>query len=119
VIFLEYAADVAQACRERGLRTVAVTAGYIPEQAREIALKNGLRYVYTGNVHDLAGSSTYCPECGTVLIGRDWYELSTWNLSMREGKAVCASCLSAIPGAFEEKPGAWGSRRRPIRIAAA
>jgi len=88
-------------------------------RAREIALKNGLHYVYTGNVHDFAGSSTYCPDCSTVLIGRDWYELSTWNLAMRGGNAVCANCLSAIPGAFEDRPGAWGAKRRPIHIAAA
>ena len=34
VIFLEYAVDVAQACRERGIRSVAVTAGYICEAPR-------------------------------------------------------------------------------------
>ncbi len=34
VIFLEYAVDVAQACRERGIKTVAVSAGYICEQPR-------------------------------------------------------------------------------------
>ena len=37
VIFLEYAVDVAKACRERGLRNVAVTAGYVcPEPRREL-----------------------------------------------------------------------------------
>ncbi len=227
VIFLEYAVDVANACRERGLKTVAVTAGYITEaarsefftcmdaanvdlkafterfyrkvcgghldpvldtlvylrnetnvwfeittllipgendgaaeieemtqwiaehlgpdvplhftafhpdwkmtdkphtppktltRAREIALKNGLRYVYTGNVHDYRGSSTYCRDCGNVLIGRDWYELSTWNLAMRDGQAACAMCRAQIAGVFEDRPGAWGARRRPIQIAAA
>ncbi len=34
VIFAEYAIDVAQACRERGIKTVAVTAGYITDDAR-------------------------------------------------------------------------------------
>ena len=34
VIFLEYAVDVAQACREAGIKTVAVTAGYITEEPR-------------------------------------------------------------------------------------
>ena len=34
VIFAEYAIDVAQACREQGVRTVAVTAGYITPEAR-------------------------------------------------------------------------------------
>ena len=34
VIFLEYAVDVAQACRERGIKTVAVSAGYISPEPR-------------------------------------------------------------------------------------
>ena len=188
VIFLEYAVDVAAACRERGIKTVAVTAGYIcPEpraefyrhmdganvdlkafteefyyelcsaqlqpvldtlvylkretdvwfevttllipgendsadeverlaawfcdhlgpdvplhftafhpdfrmrdkpgtphdtllNAQRIARAAGLHYVYVGNVHDQTGSSTYCPGCGTKVIGRDWYVLSDWRL---------------------------------------
>lgn len=226
VIFLEYAVDVAAACRERGLKSVAVTAGYITERAREeffrfmdaanvdlkafterfyrkvcgghldpvldtlrylrretdvwfeittllipgendgdaeihelsqwigaelgadvplhftafhpdwkmtdrphtppatltrareIARADGLQYVYTGNVHDFAGSSTYCPGCGSMLIGRDWYDLSTWNVAIRQDRGVCADCGTAIAGVFEEAPGAWGARRRPLRIAA-
>jgi len=213
VIFLEYAVDVAQACREQGVKNVAVTAGYITEQAREeffshmdaanidlkaftdrfywkvcgghlepvldtlrylrnetevwfelttllipgendseaeieamaqwimeylgpdvplhftafhpdwkmtslpgtplgtltrsrdIALKAGLRYVYTGNVHDFKGSSTYCHRCGEVLIGRDWYELSTWNLKRDGVRAACRSCGNEIAGVFEDQPG--------------
>src|SRR5207247_9483165 len=34
VIFAEYAIDVAQACREHGIKAVAVTAGYITDYAR-------------------------------------------------------------------------------------
>jgi hypothetical protein len=45
-------------------------------RARAIAVSHGLRYVYTGNVHDDAGGSTYCHGCGALLIGRDWYELT-------------------------------------------
>ena len=48
--------------------------------ARQIALAHGLRYVYTGNVHDEPGGSTCCPGCGALLIGRDWYEITAWNL---------------------------------------
>ena len=222
VIFLEYAVDVAQACREQGVKNVAVTAGYITEQAREeffhlmdaanidlkaftdrfywkvcgghlepvldtllylknetdvwyelttllipgendseaeveamtqwimeqlgpdvplhftafhpdwkmmdtpstpkdtltrsreIALKAGLRYVYTGNVHDFKGSSTYCHNCDEILIGRDWYELSTWNLVRTGAGAACKSCGAGIAGVFEDQPGSWGSRRQPI-----
>ena len=218
VIFLEYAVDTARACREQNIKNVAVTAGYITEQAREeffshmdaanidlkaftdrfywkvcgghlepvldtlqylknetevwfelttllipgendseaeieamtqwimehlgpdvplhfsafhpdwkmmetpstplatltrsrdIALKAGLRYVYTGNVHDFNGSSTYCYRCGEILVGRDWYELSAWNLA----NGCCKSCGSKIAGVFEEEPGTWGSRRQPV-----
>ena len=87
-------------------------------RAREIALGNGLHHVFTGNVHDPAGSSTYCPVCGELLIGRDWYELSTWNLRLRDAQAACGSCGAPIAGVFEERPGAWGSRRQPVRVAA-
>jgi len=44
-------------------------------RAREIALRHGLRYVYTGSVHDPVGGSTYCPGCGQCVIKRDWYVL--------------------------------------------
>jgi pyruvate formate lyase activating enzyme len=83
-------------------------------RSREIALRNGLRYVYTGNVHDPKGSSTYCPGCQELLIERDWYELGLWKLH----KGACAKCGETIPGLFEEAPGDWGSRRLPIRISA-
>ncbi len=224
VIFLEYAIDVAQACRERGIKTVAVTAGYITERpreeffrymdaanidlkafterfywkicgghlepildtlsylkdetdvwfeitdllipdendseaeieamtqwiiehlgpdvplhltafhpdwkmtdrpptskamlthSREIALNNGMHYVYTGNVHDLKGSSTYCHACGEMLIGRDWYELSTWNLVQDDHQASCASCGTPLAGVFDQHPGTWGARRQPLQI---
>ncbi len=222
VIFLEYAVDVADACRERGLKAVAVTAGYVSpgareelfahmdaanvdlkgftegfyaktcaghlepvletleylvhetqvwveittllipglndsdeeidaltrwvgerlgpsvpqhftafhpdwkmrdrphtppstlSRAREIALANGLRYVYTGNVHDPAGQSTYCHACGALLVERDWYQLGAWSLE--DGR--CASCGAACAGVFETRPGTWGSRRLPVRLAA-
>jgi pyruvate formate lyase activating enzyme len=84
-------------------------------RARAIALANGLRYVYTGNVHDRTGQSTYCHACGALLIERDWYSLGAWNLT--EG-GRCAACGERCPGVFEERPGTWGARRLPVRIAA-
>ena len=222
VIFLEYAVDVAAACRERGIRNVAVTAGYITEQARgeffaamdavnvdlkafterfywkicgahlepvldtlrflktetdtwielttllipgendseaeidemtrwiienlgadvplhftafhpswkmmdkpstpkstltrsrDIALENGLHHVYTGNVHDPAGASTYCSSCGTMLIGRDGYHLGAWHVAVDDGKAACSACGEALAGVFEARPGHWGARRQPL-----
>jgi pyruvate formate lyase activating enzyme len=226
VIFLEYAIDVAEACHEHGIKTVAVTAGYVTEEPREeffrhmdaanvdlkafterfywkvcgghlapvletiqylkhetnvwfeitdllipgendseaeidemtqwimenigsdvplhftafhpdwkmmdkphtplqtlirsrdIALKNGLRYVYMGNVHDFEGSSTYCHNCGDILIGRDWYELSIWNMATENGHGSCGNCGTAVAGVFDAQPGHWGARRLPIHIAA-
>jgi pyruvate formate lyase activating enzyme len=222
VIFLEYAIDVAQACRERGIKTVAVSAGYIcPEprveffrhmdaanidlkgftesfyknlcsarlapvldtleylkhetgvwfeittllipgendspsevealsrwvmehlgadvplhftafhpdwkmldkpptppatlrEARRIAREIGLRYVFTGNIHDPAGQSTYCHGCGERVIGRDWYDLTEWNL---DGEGRCARCATPCAGVFQDRPGNWGRRRQAIRVA--
>lgn len=219
VIFLEYAVDVAKACREQGIKSVAVTAGYICEKpraeffsymdavnvdlkaftehfyhkitgshlqpvldtlryikhetdvwleittllipgendsseeidemtqwmvkelgpdvpmhftafhpswkmmdtaptppetltrAREIAIKNGLRYAYTGNVSDSEGGSTYCHQCGTKLIGRDWYVLSDWNLT---DDGHCKDCGTQCAGVFAGPPGKWGSKRLPV-----
>jgi pyruvate formate lyase activating enzyme len=82
-------------------------------RARRIAMTNGLRHVYTGNIHDQEGGSTYCHECGEALIGRDWYVLSDWNLNP-EGN--CASCGTPCAGRFEAAPGIWGARRLPVRL---
>jgi len=222
VIFMEYAIDVAQACRERGIKSVAVTAGYICDaprrefyrymdaanvdlkaftedfyrnicaarlqpvldtllylrhetavwlelttllipgendssqeleamtrwvvdelgpdvpmhftafhpdykmldtpstppatlaRARRIALANGVRYAYTGNVYDARGGGTYCHACGQKLIGRNWYVLSDWNLT-EDGR--CAFCGAPCAGVFDPQPGAWGARRQPVRLA--
>jgi pyruvate formate lyase activating enzyme len=86
-------------------------------RSRDIAIKNGLRYVYTGNVHDIVGSSTHCYHCGNLLVGRDGYELSTWNLALDGRQASCKLCATPIAGVFESRPGAWGNRRMPIKIA--
>jgi len=82
-------------------------------RAREIAMNNGVRYAYTGNVHNEAGDSTFCHQCGEKLIGRDWYELTDWKLTP-DGR--CASCGCACAGVFEARPGDWGARRQPIRL---
>ena len=221
VIFLEYAVDVAAACRARGLKTVAVTAGYITEaargeffsamdatnidlkgftenfyrklctgalapvldtlkyvrhetdtwleittllipgqndseeevsalaawvakelgpevplhftafhpdwrmrdipgtpaetlaRARAIARDSGLRFVYTGNVYDPRGQTTYCPDCGAPAIGRDGYAITSWGLGQG---GFCTACGGAVAGVFEDKPGGWGQRRQPVHI---
>jgi pyruvate formate lyase activating enzyme len=80
--------------------------------AREIARAKGLKHVYTGNVHDRAGGSTWCPACGALLIERDWYELGAYNLDGNR----CRACGSEIAGRFERQPGTWGARCLPVRL---
>ncbi|MBV8574050.1 MAG: AmmeMemoRadiSam system radical SAM enzyme, partial [Acetobacteraceae bacterium] len=81
--------------------------------ARQIAREMGLRYVYTGNIHDPPGQTTYCRECGSVLIGRDWHELTTWHL---DAGGHCRTCGTLCAGVFESRPGQWGRRRLPLRV---
>jgi len=82
-------------------------------RARAIASRSGVRYAYTGNVHDEAGESTYCHGCGQKLIGRNWYRLYDWNLTA-DGR--CNRCGTVCAGVFEERPGDWGDRRQPVRL---
>ena len=84
------------------------------KHAREIAMKNGIRYAYTGNVHDADGGSTYCYHCGARLIERDWYELGEWNL---DEHGCCKKCATLCAGVFESSHGNWGSKRQPIHLA--
>ncbi len=81
------------------------------ERARAIAMENGVRYAYTGNVCDPAGQSTYCHQCHQILIGRNGYFLTEWNLTP-EGN--CKDCGTPCAGVFEARPGDWGSRRQPV-----
>ncbi|MBY6107055.1 AmmeMemoRadiSam system radical SAM enzyme [Ferrimonas balearica] len=86
-------------------------------RARTIAMAEGLHYVYTGNVHDPKGGSTWCPGCGALVIERDWYQLGQWGVTAdATGAGRCAQCGEAIPGRFEAEPGRWGRRRVPVRM---
>ncbi len=84
-------------------------------RARRIALGNGVRYAYTGNIRDVEGQTSRCHACGSVLIERDGYELGAWGLDPR---GACAACGEPFAGVFEPRPGRWGSRRLPVRLAA-
>jgi len=96
------------------LRHAPATPPTTLTRARAIATQNGVRFAYTGNVHDKAGESTYCSDCGRLLIGRDWYVLSEWNLTEA---GACLECRTTLPGVFEAEPGNWGSKRQPVRLA--
>jgi len=81
--------------------------------ARQCALQVGLKYVYTGNVHDPEGSSTYCPKCQTLLIERDWYTLGEFNI---DAEKRCKKCHTPIDGFFHASAGQWGAKRLPIQL---
>lgn len=83
------------------------------KRSRQIALSKGLRYVYTGNIHDPQGNSTYCHKCKKLLIARDGYELGEYNLTKFN---QCQFCGTICAGHFADKPGTWGARRVPIQI---
>ena len=70
-------------------------------RARRIALRHGLHYVYTGNVHDTEGGTTFCPHCGNALIVRDWYNLLNYRVT-EDGH--CRECGGAIAGRFRNSP---------------
>ncbi|UCD74870.1 MAG: AmmeMemoRadiSam system radical SAM enzyme [Phycisphaerales bacterium] len=83
------------------------------ERARQIAIDNGVRYAYTGNIHHEEGDSTLCHACGGKLIGRDRYVLKKWNLTV---DGCCNSCGARCAGVFAPQPGDWESRRMPVQI---
>ncbi len=85
------------------------------QAARDIALGLGLRYVYTGNIYDEAGQTTYCHVCHESLIGRAWYEITRWGLDV---SGRCTRCGTPCPGVFEGPHGSWGNRRRAVDISA-
>jgi pyruvate formate lyase activating enzyme len=82
-------------------------------RARRIAMAEGLRFVYTGNVHDPEGDQTLCPGCGTAVISRDWYEILDAKLT---SGGACASCGTQIPGRFDEAIGNFGRKRMRVLV---
>ncbi len=84
-------------------------------RARRIALAEGLRYVYTGNVHDREGGTTFCHGCGKPLIVRDWYEILSYAVTADGGCRHCATPVAGRYAAFERP---WGRKRVPVHIAA-
>ena len=83
-------------------------------RARAIALGNGLHHVYTGNVHDIEGGTTFCPGCHGALIERDWYEVLRCDL---DTSGACPHCGATIAGRFGEFKRGFGRRRLPVRLA--
>lgn len=86
-------------------------------QAWRIARDAGLNHVYTGNVHDSEGGTTFCPGCHAALIVRDWYEIRRYDV---DAQGRCPHCRTSIAGRFGAQLGhdgkAFGARRIPVRL---
>lgn len=65
-------------------------------RAKNIAQKSGIKFCYLGNVNDKKNQSTYCADCGSLLIERDWYSIQKINLYQNK----CGKCGKTLPGKF-------------------
>jgi pyruvate formate lyase activating enzyme len=95
------------------LDDVGPTPAATLHRARDIALAEGIQYVYTGNVHDIEGGTTFCPGCNKPVIVRDWHRILAYSLTA-DGR--CEHCGTAVKGRFEEFSGQFGRRRIPVRV---
>jgi pyruvate formate lyase activating enzyme len=96
------------------MRDVPPTPARTLTRAATIAKANGVRHAYTGNVYDPRGQTTTCVGCQEPLIERDGYDILGWHL---DEAGACRRCGRVLAGVFEARPGSWGSRRRPVRLA--
>jgi pyruvate formate lyase activating enzyme len=82
-------------------------------RARHIAIANGIRYAYTGNIHDTEGGTTLCHHCGKAVVVRDWYTILNYHL---DENGNCNYCGTPCAGAFAGPCGNWGAKRQPVRL---
>jgi pyruvate formate lyase activating enzyme len=94
---------------------IAPTPASTLARSRRIAMEEGLEFVYTGNVHDREGGTTFCPGCKAALIERDWHRIEAYRLTA-DGR--CPECATSIPGRFEafDVKSQFGRRRIPVAI---
>jgi pyruvate formate lyase activating enzyme len=78
------------------LRNLPPTPVATLENAREIAMRRGIRYAYVGNVPGHPGNHTYCPGCGKVVVGRSGFFVTAMNIE----KGRCRSCRRSIAGVW-------------------
>jgi pyruvate formate lyase activating enzyme len=82
-----------------------------------LASAAGLHHVFTGNMHDSEGGTTFCPSCHAALIVRDWYDIRRYDLTP-EGH--CPHCQTTIAGRFGKTLGrngkAFGPHRIPVHL---
>lgn len=95
------------------LRDVSATPRATVARARRIGFDAGLRFVYTGNVADAEGATTYCPSCRAACVVRQGYTVTRYHL---DAQGRCGSCGQAVPGRFGDACGEFGTRRIPVRV---
>ncbi|MGH8736296.1 MAG: AmmeMemoRadiSam system radical SAM enzyme [Burkholderiales bacterium] len=96
------------------MRDVPPTPPATLRRARETALRAGMRYVYTGNVHDEEGGATCCPACGEAVIVRNWYDIRAYHLT---DEGACGFCGHLLAGRYGKFGRPFGARRIPVRLA--
>ena len=82
-------------------------------RARRIGIDAGLNFVYTGNLIDPEGATSFCPGCGRAVITRQGYDISSYDL---DTQGRCRHCATQLPGLWDERPGHFGNRRIPVRL---
>jgi pyruvate formate lyase activating enzyme len=92
---------------------IAATPPATLTRARAIAQREGLNYVYTGNVHDEEGGTTFCAACENAVIVRDWYRILNYRVSEDGGCLECGERIAGRYGAFAQP---FGPRRIPVNI---
>jgi len=92
---------------------LAATPAATLQRARSIALDAGLHYVYTGNVHDSEGGTTYCPHCREALVVRDWHRILSYRVTPA---GACPDCGAAVAGRYETYTSQFGRRRMPLSL---
>jgi pyruvate formate lyase activating enzyme len=80
-------------------------------RARAIAMRNGVRYAYTGNVYDPEGGKTFCHNCNNCVIARMGYTLIDYRL---DAVGNCQFCGTKCAGVFADVPGSWGDHRERV-----
>jgi pyruvate formate lyase activating enzyme len=80
------------------LRSISPTPASTLFRSRDIALATGLKYVYTGNIDDPAGQSTFCPQCKQNIISREQFNVTENHIDEDQ---CCRYCGQTIAGEFE------------------
>jgi len=81
------------------LQNIPRTTRLALSRARQIGLETGLSYVYTGNVSDELGATTFCPGCGYAVIQRQRYEVTHYALG---SQGCCPQCGANLPGLWDD-----------------